>query len=143
MESLIILIILALFSSLGNGKKRKSRSQNGQQMQNMQDLAQQTQQAPDDVCTYPMPQSSSNRHRRTDSRQARSQKPECGYCTGDIVVEASLPHHAVPVELKEPDKPCVDIAALQKHWELSDLQNALLWQEILDKPLAVRRRGLR
>ena len=112
-------------------------------MQNMQDLAQQTQQAPDDVCTYPMPQSSSNRHRRTDSRQARSQKPECGYCTGDIVVEASLPHHAVPVELKEPDKPCVDIAALQKHWELSDLQNALLWQEILDKPLAVRRRGLR
>ena len=143
MESLIVIIILALFSSLGNGKKRKSRSQTGQQMQNTQDLAQQTQQVLDDVYTYPTPQSTSNRHRRTESRQARSQEPECGYCTGDIVVEASLPHHAVPVELKEPDKSCVDVAALQIQWVLSDLQIGLLWQEILDKPLAVRRRGLR
>lgn len=131
MESLVIIVIFALISMLGNGKKRNPRPQ---QTPDMTDMPQQTYQAP--VEDNPV------RHRRPANRQRRAKEQECGYCTGDIVVEASVPRH-VSSALNDIDKPCVDIEALQKQWGLSDLQNALMWQEILDKPLAARRRGLR
>ena len=132
---------MALFSSLGNGKKRRSQTRAGQRMQEMRDVAQQANRMPDEVNARPAVQSA-NRHRRADARPTQTREAECGYCMGEIAVEATLPHQAVAA-VKEADRPCVNVGALQKEWGLSDLQNVVLWQEILNKPLAARRRGLK
>ncbi len=139
MESLIILIIFVLLSSLGSGKKRR----NGRRPANR------TEHPVQQVINEVLQTSESGSGRRTNRQQSYRRphqseaEEECGYCTGDIEVTASLPHHAAAPPPQAADIPYVDVSALQKQWGLSNLQTALVWQEILDKPLALRRRGIK
>jgi len=155
LESLIIIIIFLLVSSLGGGKKRKANSgrnrpqgsgeQRGQPV-TMRDLARQARQLISEVQQENSPRRQSDRRAASRRAGSRTDESECGYCTGEIEVGPSLPHHAGTTSvavLPNAEPPSVDVAALQKQWGVSDLQNALLWQEILDKPLALRRRGSR
>ena len=151
MESLIVLIIFVLISSLNSGKKRRGRSnqnqpQNpaGQRMSNVRNLAQQARQMINDLQENDGNQRTTSRHTRQSQQKIRTHEEECGYCTGKIEVSSNLVHHVGAATVpKDTEKPLVDVSSLQKNMGLSDLQNVLLWQEILDKPLALRRRNLR
>lgn len=95
--------------------------------------------------------------RRRDLRRRRAAQPaavavenddnhkeDCGYCTGDVVVpsvfadkQALVPTDPLPSPQNIADKGC-DMAAVCRG--LSPLQQAVVWKEVLDKPLALRRR---
>lgn len=138
-ESLIILIIFVLLSSLGNGKKRRNGRRPQTRTANpIQQMVNEVLQTADsaNVRRATRPQTARRSH-RNEAEQ------ECGYCTGDIVAESVLTHHEAAPPPQTTDTPYVDVSALQKQWGLSDLQTALVWREILDKPLALRRRSIR
>ncbi len=67
---------------------------------------------------------------------------ECGYCTGETVVESTVSTRtaaAKPIVLI--DRPKRDVAAACRELQLNEMQQAVVWSEILDKPLALRRRN--
>ena len=87
--------------------------------------------------------------RRNNQRELTPIEQECDYCTGQNSLGDPLAHTqpgstivaAQPiVPLGEANTAHVDIQAMQRKLKLSDAQNAVLWQELLDKPLALRRR---
>ncbi len=91
--------------------------------------------------------------RRRDLRRRKSAQPElvavdndadCGYCTGEVVVPSVfgakqdlVPSQPLPSPQSTADKGRTVAAACQG---LSPLQQAVVWKEVLDKPLALRRR---
>jgi hypothetical protein len=102
-------------------------------------------------------QTKKSRRRRTSGRKAAEPavakaQEECDYCTGEEQVEcvfdselhsdihagkASKP--ATPLVIADSEAVQVDVAAVQKRLKLSDMQSAIVWKEILDKPVALRR----
>lgn len=77
-----------------------------------------------------------------DSLDAEPAGRECGYCTGETAVESTINTRtaaAKPVVLI--DRPKRDVAAACRELQLNEMQQAVVWSEILDKPLALRRRG--
>ena len=73
---------------------------------------------------------------------AQSAEQQCGYCTGEVEVAQAVEHKSTtePLQVLVPqnDIPLVDVKAVQQEMGLSDLQNAIFWQEILAKPPALR-----
>lgn len=92
-----------------------------------------------------------SRSARQPQRELTPIEQECDYCTGrNSLGEPLGSSHASDALIIQPivpivynkisDADCVDIGAIQRDMKLSDAQNVLLWQEILDKPLALRRK---
>ena len=91
--------------------------------------------------------------RRREQRRRKAAQPatvavendaDCGYCTGDVVVPSVFAdtQDIVPAKPLQSPHNTVDnsgnlAAACQG---LSPLQQAVVWKEVLDKPLALRRR---
>lgn len=150
LESLIIVMLLILLSNLGRGrqKRRQPPAQPGQQQSapTQQTLTRQVRQLFDEMLQNDASSQRSSRQQAPGQRRARpSAKPaaqECGYCTGEVEVAQSVAHKSelTPMHAIVPqnDVPVVDIAVVQQEMGLSDLQNAVFWQEILAKPPALR-----
>lgn len=91
--------------------------------------------------------------RRRDLRRRKTARPatvavdndaDCGYCTGDVVVpsvfgdeQTIVPSKPLASPQNTADTGRTVAAACQG---LSPLQQAVVWKEVLDKPLALRRR---
>ena len=86
--------------------------------------------------------------RRREQRRRKAARPatvavdnhedDCGYCTGDVVVPSVFADkQAKPLPQTSAAKGC-DVAAICR--DMTPLQQAVVWKEILDKPLALRRR---
>jgi hypothetical protein len=102
-------------------------------------------------------QTKQSRRRRISSRRKVEPaviKPdaECDYCTGEIEPECAFDSEqhadlhagkaskpATPLVIADSEAVRVDMAAVQRNLKLSDVQSAVVWREILDKPLALRR----
>lgn len=91
------------------------------------------------------------RSAQQSQRELTPIEQECDYCTGQnslgeplgssLASDVSIIQPIVPIVYnKTSDAGFVDIGAIQREMQLSDAQNVLLWQEILDKPLALRRK---
>lgn len=85
------------------------------------------------------------RNRRLTAKKARpvvaEPDDECEYCTGELEVEPMLVHHteaAEPVVLTA--RPTRDVETACRELQLNRLQEAVVWSEVLDKPLALRKR---
>lgn len=143
LESLIIIILFLALSSISGGKRRKKHPPAGSEQQhNEQSLTGQIRQLFDEMLQNDASsQRSSTRQRRTRST-AQSAEQQCGYCTGEVEVAQAVKHKSTtePLQVLVPqnDIPLVDVKAVQQEMGLSDLQNAIFWQEILAKPPALR-----
>lgn len=86
------------------------------------------------------------RRRRLSEKQAQpalvaAEAQECGYCNGRLEVERTLStctEAARPVVLAT--RPVRDVATACRDLQLNELQQAVVWAEVLDKPLALRGR---
>lgn len=86
------------------------------------------------------------RRRRLSAKQAQpvpvtAGPAECEYCSGQLEVERTISTHteaAKPVVLAT--RPVRDVATACRDLQLNELQQAVVWAEVLDKPLALRRR---
>lgn len=67
---------------------------------------------------------------------------ECEFCTGEAEVESTIAVHSAPAKpIVISDKPNVrDVATACSELGLNPLQQAVVWSEVLDKPLALRKR---
>ncbi len=102
-------------------------------------------------------QTKQSRRRRMSSRRKAEpavSMPDaaCDYCTGEAEAECAFDSEqhadlhagkaskpATPLVITDSEAVRVDMAAVQRNLKLSDVQNAVVWREILDKPLALRR----
>lgn len=146
MESLIIIILFLALSSISSSKRNRRRppARPSQQpnVPPQQSLTGQIRHLFDEVMQNDASsQRSSTAHRRGRSA-AQTAAQECEYCTGEVEVAQSVEHRSelAPLHALVPqnDVPVVDVKAVQKEMGLSDLQNAVFWQEILAKPPALR-----
>lgn len=84
------------------------------------------------------------RNRRLSKAKAVEIKPadECEYCTGEAEVSSTITVHSAPAKpVVISDKRNVrDVAAACGELGLNPLQQAVVWTEVLDKPLALRKR---
>jgi hypothetical protein len=102
-------------------------------------------------------QTKQSRRRRMSSRRKAEpavSMPDaaCDYCTGEAEAECAFDSEqhadlhagkaskpATPLVITDSEAVRVDMAAVQRNLKLSDVQQAVVWREILDKPLALRR----
>lgn len=86
------------------------------------------------------------RRRRLSAKQAQpvpvaAEPVGCEYCSGELEVERTISTRAEaakPVVLAT--RPVRDVATACRDLQLNELQQAVVWAEVLDKPLALRRR---
>lgn len=85
------------------------------------------------------------RRRRLNTKQeqpvrAAAEADECEYCTGEVAVEQGLQRTAAAKPVVLAERPIRDVATACRELQLNELQQAVVWAEVLDKPLALRRR---
>lgn len=146
MESLIIIILFLALSSI-SGSKRNRRRQPARPNQQpnvpqQPSLTGQIRQLFDEVMQNDASSRRSANAQRRARQAAQTAASECEYCTGEVEVAQSVEHRSelAPMHALVPqnDVPVVDVKAVQQKMGLSDLQNAIFWQEVLAKPPALR-----
>lgn len=80
--------------------------------------------------------------KRRLSRQNAEPAPadECTYCTGETAIEQGLERTALAKPVVLPTRKVRDVAEACRELQLNELQQAVVWAEVLDKPLALRKR---
>ena len=97
----------------------------------------------DDGEEKPKPQTElteKKRYRRLPADVTPRPADECDYCTGEAEVNSVFAEHSAPMKpLVISDKrPSRDVATACRELQLNQVQQAVVWAEILDKPLALR-----
>ncbi len=84
----------------------------------------------------------SHRLNRAKPAVAMPADDECEYCTGEAEIESTITRRSAPAKtiVLDENRNTRDVAAACRELQLNPLQQAVVWAEVLDKPLALRKR---
>ncbi len=89
----------------------------------------------------PQPAAAPRRQRRREAPKPQPQPAEeCDYCTGEVVPASVFTAHASAAAPKAVDDaaPTRTVEAACRELGLNPLQQAVVWKEVLDKPVSLR-----